>query len=308
MPETRVVITGATSFLGKAVAEELLRQGCSVTAIVRPASKNAQVLEELGAVRIVRAEMGDRARWTQEIGSADRFVHFGWDGIGAAGRADPAIQKKNVEDALECLRGAVQLGCKTFLFSGSQAEYGPCRGEITEETPCSPVLEYGKGKLEFLNRVRAMQDSLPLTYIHTRIFSVYGAGDHPWALVPSCVRAFCAGEAVELSSCEQMWNFLHVSDAARALTALLASPDAGRYTVYNVAGDDTRPLREFVEAMRTAAGAGTPLYGERKNAAEAPVGLEPSIERLQSVTGWNPAVPFEEGVRDLVRRQKEERK
>lgn len=308
MPEKKVVITGATSFLGKSMAAELRSQGYSVTAIVRPQSKNTSVLQALDGVRVVRAEMGERAYWTKEIRAADWFVHFGWDGIGAAGRADCEIQKKNVEDALECLRGAVQLGCEKFLFSGSQAEYGACRGIITEETPCRPVLEYGKGKLEFLRRVLELQDNLPLEYIHTRIFSVYGEGDHPWALVPSCIRAFCAGESVELSPCEQMWNFLHVNDAARALTAMLASPDTKGQTVYNVAGDDTRPLREFVEAIRAAAGEGTPLYGERKNAAEAPIGLEPSIQRLQSATGWQPAVLFEEGIRELVQRQREERK
>lgn len=306
MQRKKVVLTGATSFLGRGMARELVKQGHEVVAIVRPNSRNAQGLESVEGLKIVRRDMSDCDGWTKEIRHADWFVHFGWGGIGAEGRANPAIQAKNVQDGMLCLEGALRLGCERFLFSGSQAEYGPCSGRITEETACAPILEYGKGKLEFLRQASTYAADKPIVYLHARIFSVYGEGDHPWALVPSCVRAFCIDQRMELSSCEQKWNFLYLDDAARALIALLDAPDAHRYTVYNVAGTDTRTLREFVEEMHAIAGGGEPCYGERKNAKEAVIGLDPSIERLQKITGWSPKVPFREGIEKLVNLQKED--
>ncbi len=295
----RVVITGATSFIGGHFVRYLLEQNCEIYAIIRPQSKNAAILPCSNLIHLIQANMSDMTAWVPLISSADVFIHMGWDGIGAEGRADASIQDKNVADSLRCIEGARLLGCRRFLFCGSQAEYGPHAGIISEVTPCAPVLEYGKGKLRVLKQALHMASS-EMLYLHARIFSVYGENDHPWALVPNCIRAFCKNDMIKLSSCEQMWNFLHIDDAVKALWALLSTANAGQHTIYNIASNDTRPLREFVEQIRALSGGGIALYGQRENLLERPIGIQPDISRLQQITGWLPQVSFEEGIRALI--------
>lgn len=296
------LITGATSFMGAALTRELLESGYDCYAVVRPGSPREALLPlDHPALRVIRRDLRDVAGWQAEIPGCDVFYHLGWGGVGAQGRADVAIQAENVALSEQCLRAAAALQAKRFIFAGSQSEYGIHDGPITEDTPCDPVIEYARGKLAFLSIAQSLAEALGIGYVHLRIFSVYGPHDHPWTLINQCVQGFLAGERVPLSSCEQMWNFLHVDDAARAMRLIGECPLSDPSPVYHLASTDTRPLRAFVEALWEAAGRrGAPGWGERQGAPEKAHGIEPRMDKFLQATNWQPRITFEEGVRALV--------
>ncbi len=310
-----VVITGATSFLGRALAEQLLKEHNQVFAVVRPGSVNMGSLDRkrqgLTVIERNLDELQDLDRWIGEPCQA--FYHFGWDGSGSANRMKREVQLKNVTDACKALEGARRLGCRRFLFSGSQAEYGIHNETMTEETVCSPVSEYGRAKLEFLKRAKELTENWKqngksdMEYIHTRIFSVYGPGDHPWSLVESCLKAFERGEYISLGECTQMWNFLYLEDCIRALLLLMEQEKKSVSGIYNVAGPEreNRPLREYIRIMYEVLGRhGSYSYGRRKPNAEGPANLIPDIKKLKAVTGWEPSVAFPDGIRRIVQSEK----
>ncbi|MTK06394.1 MAG: NAD(P)-dependent oxidoreductase [Hungatella sp.] len=303
-----VVVTGATSFLGRAVANRLLKQGSRVYAVVRPGSENLRYLpsDQEGLV-IIERELGELDTLDQEIDEpCQAFYHFGWDGSGSENRMKREVQQKNVVDALKALEGARRLGCSRFLFSGSQAEYGIHKGSLSEETDCSPVSEYGKAKLDFLKQATEktnqwQQEGISsMEYIHARIFSVYGPGDHPWSLVESCLRAFGRGEYISLGECTQMWNFLYLEDCVRALILLMEQEKESVSGIYNVAAPEreTKPLREYIRQMYETMGFhGSYSYGRRRPNAEGLANLIPDISKLEKNTGFSPLVSFSEGVK-----------
>ncbi|MEG0565559.1 MAG: NAD-dependent epimerase/dehydratase family protein, partial [Hungatella sp.] len=144
----KAVVTGATSFLGVAMIQKLLQKGLEVYAVVRPASLNLAKVPK-GAHRI-ELELESLDRIDEYIKEpCEIFLHFGWDGSGSQNRLRSDVQRKNVVDSMKALEGAGKLGCKRFLFSGSQAEYGMSQTLMTEDMTCHPVSEYGKAKLAF---------------------------------------------------------------------------------------------------------------------------------------------------------------
>ncbi len=294
-----VIITGGTSFIGRAVIRLLLEQGDRVWAAVRPGSSNRGKLPVHRNLHTVEVGMEEISRLPLLLPEKewDAFLHMAWDGVGSAGRSDPEIQEKNIRCSMETVRAAAALGCRRFLFSGSQAEYGICRELTDEDHPCRPVSQYGRAKLEFGRRAAAFCRECSMEYVHARIYSVYGPGDHPWSLVNSCLRTFSSGGRMDLGECTQKWNFLYIDDMARAMTELLKSPklESG---IYNVAGEDTRVLREFVEEMHACCGKkGSYEYGKRPPNAEGPASLLPDVRKLEKAVGWKPEVPFQEGIR-----------
>lgn len=295
------VVTGGTSFVGAALLKRLLDTGAECYAIVRPESRRLAMLPEGGQrLHVVRSALGDTDAWASKITKCDVFYHFAWDGVGAEGRADAQIQSRNVAMAVSCMRAAAGLGAGRFLFAGSQAEYGLRDGPITEDTPCDPVIEYGRGKLRVLHEAERLSAALGMEYVHMRIFSVYGENDHPWTLVSQCLRSFLNDQALPLSSCEQMWNFLHVEDAARAME-MLARCDLRGERVFNLASDVNLPLRRFVDEMWQLCGRrGRPAYGERPGGIEKVHGIEPVIDRLLGVIDWRPEKSFEAGIREII--------
>ena len=293
-----IVVTGATSFIGAPMVDKLIGMGHDVYAVVRPASKNIARLDT-GRERLHVIEMNleeaDRLDGAILV-PCEAFFHFGWDGAGSENRMNREVQQKNASDSLKALEGARKLGCRTFLFSGSQAEYGITDGLMREDSPCHPVSEYGKDKLEVCRRAGEKAGELGITYLHTRIFSVYGPGDHP---LSSCVDTFLKGGHMEFGACTQLWNYLYIKDAVRAITGLLLAKSPSG--VYNVAGNDTRPLREFIgEIHRLCGGRGTFEYGKRPPNAEGVVSLNPDTGKLYRAANFQPRISFEEGIREMI--------
>ena len=297
----RAVVSGATSFLGSSVAEALLANGYEVYGLVRTSSGARHFLPRHPRFYEISCDITETALWTEAIGRADCFFHFAWGGPGISGRADADLQYKNVLDTLECIHAAKALGVRRFLFAGSQAEYGKVRGITTEQTPCHPILEYGKNKYRVYQRASRLAGELGMEYVHARIFSVYGPKDHPYTLIPVCIRGFLSGETIQLSTCAQKWNFLHVNDAARALVRLGECDLHGcNPVVVNVASSDTRVLKSFVEEIHRLCGnRGSCAYGSRQ-VDEEPVDNWPDIGLLQSLIGVQKEVSFEDGIAELI--------
>lgn len=298
---SKYVVTGATSFIGEAVVKELLKKQHQVYVIVRPTSKKRQLYQESWDCHPVFLDLDHIEQCESIIKNADCFLHFGWDGVAAKGRSNSEIQAQNVNHSLMCVKTASKLGCKSFLFAGSQAEYGIKYDVIREDTVCEPILEYGKGKLDVLKMAQPLAQSLGLKYYHARIFSVYGPGDHPWTLVSSSIEKFLKGEEFKASTGEQTWNFLYIDDAAHALVSLVESnAESG---VYNIAGEDTRPLKDFiVEIYRSCGGKGSLSLGAYIP-IEVPNNLKPDITKLTNIIGPIMSVAFADGIKRIIEKR-----
>ena len=258
-----IIMTGSTSFVGAATVRELLRRGHTVTAIVRPKSSKLDTILEgneeallSGRLLVTENDLSEPEKLLEKVTKPqDVFCHFGWGGSGSASRTDKALQEKNMEISLETIRTAKALGCKKFLFSGSQAEYGMHQDLITENTVCEPKSLYGEAKLAMREKGEKLCDELGLRYIHARIFSAYGPGDHPWTLVESCLDIFLSNKEMSLGACTQKWNFLYIDDLARGMAALCEAPESAfeglENPVFNFGGAETKVLKDPRTLRRT---------------------------------------------------------
>ena len=311
----RVVITGATSFVGAATVKEMLRRGHDVIAVVRPGSKKLDRIAVengdgghaagAGKLQILENDLSEPELLCEKIKEpCDVFCHFGWGGSGSGARTDRGLQEENLRYSLETIAAAKQLGCTRFIFSGSQAEYGLHTTLMTEDIPCAPRSLYGEAKLSMREKGEERSKELGIRYIHTRIFSAYGPGDHPWTLVESCLRAFQNDETLSLGQCTQQWNFIYIDELARAMCALAEAPEEkldGENPVYKLAGDETKTLREFVEEIHELCGGkGTSAYATRSENAEGVIHLIPDISKLKQATGWSPQVDFRSGIQKML--------
>ena len=243
---TKVIVTGATSFLGRNTIESLLNKGYEVYALVRKSSKNPLILEN-DNLNYIYGSLDEIESIYDHISQADIFIHFAWAGSGSVGRNTKDVQMSNIDYSLRALKLAIKLGCEKFIFPGSQAEYGKINGLISENTDCNPLSFYGKAKLEFSKKANSICLDENMDFIHLRIFSVYGYGDREGTLVDSCIKSFNAGKTMQLGPCRQNWNYLYIEDFANILLKLIEIDcPAG---IYNIASPETRVLRDFVKII-----------------------------------------------------------
>ena len=306
----KIVATGATSFVGSGAVKALLERGHKVYAVLRKGSSKADRLLINGAMPenlvILEEDLGSLERLAEQIPEpCDVFLHMGWKGAGSDSRSAAAIQKENAKDSLNAVQAAKALGCRRFVFTGSQAEYGVHDALMNEETGCRPTSPYGEAKLKVRIEAEALCRKLSMDYGHARIFSTYGIGDHPWSLLSTCVNTFLSGGVMEMGACTQDWNFMYIDDAGRAVAMLCEYQKSlmEQGCVYNLGGpmDETGPLKHFVETVYEMCGRkGSCVYGVRKPNAEGVVNLIPDLTKMKRVIGREPRVRFRDGMARVI--------
>ncbi len=176
----KVVVTGATSFIGVHIIKEYLKNNCEVIAVVRPNSKNLSRLSKNNLLTVVEMDMENIEQLIKKFNNKkiDVFYHLAWEGVRAPYRDDAILQNENYICAVKAMKTAKGLGCDIFIGSGSQAEYGKCIGKIDENYPAAPVTEYGKAKLKTYEKLKILAKENNIKFIWARVFSVYGIYDY----------------------------------------------------------------------------------------------------------------------------------
>lgn len=282
----RYLITGGNSFIGIALCNRLLAEGHDVVLVYR--EQSVCTVHESDHVRIVRYQgLSDMLSITEHVDYADVFFHLAWGGTGHDGRNNKELQEQNIQYSMDALTVANQLGCQLFVEAGSQAEYGLVKETIKEETPCHPENEYGKAKLKFGELAEEYCARNGMKFIHLRIVSIFGETDHPGTLVMSCIRKMLNNEDVELSSCQQLWNFVDIEDAVNQIYLLCQHAiNSENFTseIYLIASRDTRKLRSFVEEMRILTHTKSVLHFGEYTPANV-VTLDPCVDKTEHATG-----------------------
>ncbi len=300
----KFVITGATSFIGLELIHLLLLQGHSVVAVCRGESQKLSAIPS--GVTIVIADMSEYGDLQHFIERADIFINLAWGGTGHDDRNTVDIQKNNIIYTTAAIFAAVKMDCKLFVEAGSQAEYGSTLIPQREADECQPFSEYGKAKLKVKNVGFELSEQLGLKYIHLRIFSMFGENDHPWTLVMSAIRKMVHNEPIDLSSCTQNWNFVYAKDAVRMIMNLCVNAvnsSSFKHEVYNIASNDTRPLKDFVEEMKLLSKSESILhYGAIK--PQNLVSLQPNMSKTLNASGFYEFHDFSEVITHIINNYK----
>ena len=308
-----ILITGATSFLGYETVLEALAEGYEVYALVREGSRKRLSSINSEHLHIIICDMQDIEN--AKLPNIDMCMHFAWGGPGILLRADKNIQEENVSLTLRLIKKLSSCGCKRFIMAGSQAELGITLEKkesrvynglpVDESYDEDPLSEYGKAKLRVLKEAGSLCKSLDITYIHARIFSIYGSGDHSTSLVETAIKCFKENKPLVVGSCRQLWNYMNIKDLSKAMCDLLVATftesDSYKDNVVHVASTDTRPLRDFVEEIKKITNSSSDIiYEEREPSSEGTAYMNPNIAKLKRLTGFKPSIDFEVGIRSMI--------
>lgn len=291
----KIVIAGANGFIGKRLVSIIVEEGKhDLVAVVRP---GCSYEPKLPGIKVLACPMEDYRRIGRLTGRADCFINLTWSGSRGDARQDYGLQKLNYEAAIASMESMAEAGTEILVTSGSQAEYGICNDVITEETCCSPNTEYGYFKLKVYEDGKNLCRKRGIRIIEPRYFSLYGPGDYEKTLVMSCIKKMKAGLDIRLNACTQIWDYMYVDDAVRALLRLCENKEADG--VYNFATGNYRMIKEYVMEMKAA------LHSESKITFDAPesyggliINLRPDIGKLlKAAKGWRAVTDFAEGIK-----------
>jgi len=298
----KALITGSTGSIGIALINYLIDLNIEVTAVVRPSSKRLHCIPKSSLVDVIACDISDLHHLNLEK-QYDVLYHFGWEGTVGEARNDMYTQSDNIRYSLNAVNLAHRLGCQTFVFAGTQAEYGRVEGIISPATPVFPENGYGIAKLCAGNMSRILCNQLNIKHIWTRIFSVYGPCDSENTMITSTIKKLLKGEIPNFTACEQQWDYLYSKDAACAM--YLVAEKGKHSEIYCLASGKSHPLRYFVETLRNHINPEAKLnIGITPYSEKQVMNLCVNILNLQNDTGFLPQYTFEEGIEETIMHEK----
>ena len=303
-----IVITGASGFIGKYLMSALLSKGYSLCAVIRSEVKKTELVEflekngtDISNLSFVVSDLKDVTADKFEKPVYDAWFHLAWGGVNRDGINDYAIQEENVVFSKQCLKCAADLKCSFFADLGSRAEYPGEAGIIEETMPESSLSAYGAKKKEFYEYAIAYCSENGIRYVHFRVFSAFGPGDHPWSLIMTACRKFLNNEPMQFGACAQMWNYLDVRDIAELVILVYkkisdgVNPE-GSGEIINIANSVSRPLKEYVMDMYDVCSSSSQLsFGDNKGFSSVP-----SLKGIGKYGIEYREIPFKDSIRDII--------
>ena len=287
----RILLTGGTGMIGSAIVREALKQDYDVTCLVRAGSTRIANIPQNECVHIVDCDITDYASLKLD-GKYDIFMHLAWDKTSVGGRDDVECQLKNIQYTLDAVRLASRCGCSAFIGAGSQAEYGVQSVPLTPDLPVNPESGYGIAKYTAGKFSAMLCKQLGMRFNWMRILSVYGPNDGENTLISYVVRELKSGRSPELTKCEQIWDYLHCDDAARAFLAVAEHGMDGKF--YPLGSGRGRKLSEYIEEIRNVINPAVGLgFGKKDYYPHQPMYLVADVSELEKDTGWKPEISFE---------------
>ena len=298
----RCLVTGAAGFLGSHLLPQLLRRGCAVTVLLRAGTDLHRIAPLLPQVQVIRCDLRQAAEACEQITQArpDLVFHLAWAG-GSSGRYqnDFTQMEDNVPPALRLLQIAADAGARRWIGIGSAFEYGNLPGGLTEARQPEPNTLYAISKYALCLAAAKACALREIEFLWVRPFATYGKGDDPRGLIPFVTQTLLRGARPALTAGEQVWDYLHVEDAAAGLAALAFAADASG--IYNLASGTAQTVRSLVERLRDQIDPRLPLgFGEIAYHPDQIMNLQADVSRLQAATGWTPKIGLEEGLAGVI--------
>lgn len=312
----RVLVTGATGFLGGTVARHLCARGTPVVAVGRNTARLAQLRQDGIAV----IEMDLRTAQAPPTGSVDAVVHCA--ALSAPWGPLSAFQSANVTGTDTALALARACGARRFVNISSPTIYFAMRDQddVAEDMPLPPPINaYAATKAEAEQRVLAARDLGPISL---RPRGIYGAGDT--ALLPRLLTAAQRGPLPLLRGAQAAIDLTHITDVIAAIDAALTAGPEAEGEAFNISGGEPLPVRHIVDSAAARAGV-TPrwrampfavlLAAAQLRQTAGRIGLLPGEPRITPYTlglfafrqslclhkaahmlNWTPSVPFAKGL------------
>ncbi len=295
----KILLTGANGFVGSHLTHVLVEEGAEVHAVVRPGADLSRVAELKSSVRLLQADLLDKDSVASMFSGAkyDCCVHTAW-------YAEPG-KYLHSDRNVDWVGASVHLawilaknGCKRMVGLGTCFEYDLAQGILSEASPLKPASLYAASKLAAGRGIESMASALDMSFAWARLFYLYGPGEDPRRLVPSVITSLLEGREAKTTRGEQIRDYLHVRDVARALWEIVQSDLQGPV---NIGSGQKHSVAEIVTEIAGSIGREDLLKrGALPYREGDPEVVLADNRRLLNETSWWPQYSLREGIRDTV--------
>jgi len=292
----KVLVTGASGFIGAHLCRRLVDAGAEVHALSRrPPSGDRSPLNwwegDVAEIELVRT-LFRKIR-------PETIYHLASHVMGAPDlhHVLPTF-RANLQSSVNLLTAAAENGCKRLVMTGSLAEPEPSRGEMF------PVAPYAAAKWASSGYARMFHALYGVPAVLARVFMVYGPAQKDLSkLIPYAILSLLQGKSPAISSGERLVDWIYVDDVVEAYLALAGAPGIEGQTV-EIGSGKLVSIRDIVGKVVHLVGGMEPTFGALPDRPMEPVRIA-DVAQTRERIGWSPRTQLTEGLSRTVEWYKE---
>ncbi len=302
MPRKRVLITGASGFVGANLARRALVDGHEVHLLVRPLHQSWRIDEVANNVRLHFADLENRDQVRTAVRSVkpEWVFHLAAYGAYSSQNDFERMVQTNVLGCASLLDACLETGYEAFVNCGSSSEYGLKDHAPREDELLKPNSHYAITKAAAAHYCDLASRVHGTRTFTLRLYSIYGPYEEPSRLIPALLLHALNGGLPPLVSPRTARDYVFVDDACDAMLSVADSSvlDAG---IYNICTGVQTSLEDLVSLTRSMLSVPSePRWGtmnQRSWDSDIWVG---SPAKLENQIGWKAPTDLESGLRRTV--------
>ena len=290
----RVIVTGGTGFIGRALVPELRARGHEVLQIGRSANNASS-----NASEYLQADLSEPASYTNALAAfqPEAAVHLAWEGIPDF---SPAQCERNLSMSLRFLDALMAIdSCRKIIGTGSCWEYGLQEGPCLETAAPLSTNDFTRAKDSIRQHGMLRAAATGKSFGWFRLFFVYGPGQRKGSLIPSTIETWRRHENPPLKNPAAAQDFIYLGDVVEGLAhAVEADWPSGAYNLgtgsLTSVADIVRMVRELMNDPATE----TAPLGRQETG-----GIWASTEQARLRLPWQSRTSVAEGLKKTLARE-----
>jgi UDP-glucose 4-epimerase len=292
----RVVVTGATGFLGGHLLKQLPATGATVIAVV---DRN-RVSRHDAPTQSIETLFFDRPQQlvaTVRSARPDYVIHL--HAIVTTERNAAAVEntlQANLLPSLELMVACDRMKVQRLILMGSGEEFGPVTGPFDDYTIADPPSPYGASKAAVTGYAKMFHRAFHLPVVVLRPSVVYGPFQAPRMLVPQVMHALREGREIAVTEGKQTRDFIYVEDVARGIVSALTAEGIDGHS-YNLASGEVVTVKDCLSRIEAISGrSGLIRYGVVPYKTGEIFSYQPVAQKTYVDLHWRPRISLDQGL------------
>ncbi|WP_238883211.1 NAD(P)-dependent oxidoreductase [Clostridium sp. YIM B02551] len=295
----RVLITGASGFVGACLTESLVQEGQEVAIVTRNIDNAWRLRKVINNVKIYNLDLCDEDSVKNMINDykPDKIFNLATYGGYYFQNDTKKILENNIMGTVNLVNACLKLDFKSFINIGSSSEYGTKIDSMTENDILEPINVYGVSKAAATLYCRMIAENEKLPIASVRLFSPYGYYEDKSRLVSSSILSCIRNENPKLASREAVRDFIFIEDALDMMKKVSESENIyGK--IYNCGTGKQHSIGDIVETIINISQKNLiPHWGKVEGRKSDTAKWEADMTLVKKELGWSPKFSLEQGIK-----------
>lgn len=302
---TKVLVTGATGFVGSNLVKRLLSKNFQVHALVRSTSNTARIVDLLPKLYLYQADLLKIVKLKKIVQKIDPEIIFHLATASVFGsevvEKSNEIIKTNFLGTVNLVNACNEINYSCFVNTGSSSEYGLKDNPMKEQGVCQPVGLYGFSKLAATLYCQMITRTKNKPIITLRLFSPFGPSDDRRRLIANIIVCALKNRDLALTRPGIVRDYIFVEDVLDAYLACINKARQFAGEIFNIGSGKQQTIGSVAKRILKITNSKSKLmWGKLDISSLEPKLWQADLTKTRKLLGWQPKHSFDEGLKETI--------